>query len=75
MAGRTHLWVAPPEPLGIEARPVGVEVPAAYDRCRMTTGAVALRVTGDATLEILPRRLSVAGEEEPLGIMVPRVER
>jgi hypothetical protein len=69
----THLRVLPPERCRIEARTMGVE-PAASHR-RVTGETVTLGMAGDAALEVLSRRLAVAQQERPLGIVVSRVER
>lgn len=70
---RTHLRVLPPERRRIEPRTMGVEPPPAQSRVAGET--VTLGMAGDAALEILSRRLAVAQQERPLGIVVSRVER
>ena len=73
MAGGARLGVLPPERSGIETRTVGIEAPTPQRRVAGET--VPLGMAGDAVLEILSRRLAVAQEERPLGIVVASVER
>ena len=69
----THLRVLPPERRRIETRTMGVE-PAASQR-RVAGQTAPLGMAGHTALEILSRRLAVAQQERPLGIVVSRVER
>ena len=75
MAGGAHLRVAPAQALGVEAGPVRAEVAAALRGRRVAAHAVRHGVAGDAALEALPRRLPMAGGEEPLRVMVTGIER
>jgi hypothetical protein len=68
VTGGTHLRVLPPERRRIEARTMRVE-PAASQR-RVAGETVTLGMAGDAALEVLSRRLAVAQQERPLGVVV-----
>jgi hypothetical protein len=70
---RAHLRVLAPQPLGVKARPVGIE-PAAAER-RMTGEAVTLGVAGDAGLQALPRGLAVASDEYAVRVVISRSQR
>ena len=66
------LGVLAPKRLRIEARTMGIEPAAALSR--VTAEAIALRMAGDAALEVLPRGLAVVQQEELLGIMVTGIQ-
>lgn len=72
MAGRAHLRILPSERGRIEPWPVRTE--ASASERRMAGETVALRMTRDATLQILPRRLTVAQEKGAPRIVIPCVQ-
>lgn len=72
VAGGTHLRVLASQRGRIEAWPVGIETPATL--CRVAGKAVALRMAGNAALQILAGGLSMTQEEDSLGIVITAVE-
>ena len=70
VAGAAHLRVAFAEPLGIEPRPVRIEVPPPLHSRRVTGHAIPLGVAGDTALQALPRGRPVPEQEAALGIVV-----
>jgi len=72
VTGCARLGVLAAECLGIEPRAMGAESAAAQGR--VAAEAVALGMTGDAALQILPRRLAVPQEKELLGVVITRVQ-
>ncbi len=61
------LGILPLESFGVEAGPVGVEMPALG---RMAGEAVPLRVTGDAALDVLPRCRAMPDEKGGIRVVV-----